>query len=71
MVEPQLVNEKTSSINLSCTSKGAYSWDIKLYFNEDIIGYNGSDKITTSDGIIKELKRLDALMKINFKGQGE
>jgi hypothetical protein len=61
-MEDVIRNEKTSSVSVSRTSKGAYSWDIKLYYDADSV--NGLD-------IIERLKVLDDAMKVQFKGVGE
>lgn len=46
-------SEKTSSIDLKRTSKGQYSWEIKLYFDKD------NEK---AEDIVKETERLNDLM---------
>ena len=46
--------EKQDSIKLSRTSKGMYSWDIKIYHDDN------------ADETIKEIKRLDEKLKGEF-----
>lgn len=58
-MEEKRVNEKLSSISISRTSKGQYSWDIKLYYNEE--SQDGKD-------IITKLQELDNEMQKSFKG---
>jgi len=50
--------EKTSSISLSRTSKGAYSWDIKLYYDKD------TEK---SETIISEIEKINNDIKKTFE----
>jgi hypothetical protein len=56
----EIKNEKTSSISVSRTSKGAYSWDIKIYY--DATAQEGKE-------IISSLKKLDDSMKEQFKSE--
>lgn len=51
--------EKTSSICVSRTSKGIYSWDIKLYFDKDT---------ESANEVIREINRLDTTLKNSFVG---
>ena len=61
IMDKTMNNEKQSSIGISKTSTGKYSWDLKLYFNES--DENPSD-------IIARLKMIDNEMKTNFNGDG-
>ena len=58
----EIRNEKNSSISVSRTTKGAYSWDLKIYYNESE---------TSGSIIIAKLKMLDDTMKQEFKGRDE
>lgn len=58
-MENEIKSEKQDSISVSRTTKGAYSWDIKKYFD---------GCITKGDDVIAELKRLDGIMQQQFKG---
>lgn len=55
MQEKELINERQDSISLSRTSKGQYSWDIKLYYN--IVETSHETIITKLDEINKKLKQ--------------
>ena len=59
METKQIENMKQCSISVSRTSKGQYSWDLKIYFDES------QEK---SSDIITRLKGADDLMKEQFKG---
>lgn len=52
--------EKNSSINLSRTSKGVYSWDIKIYFD---------NKDDEADKTIAKIKTLNTRMQTEFKSE--
>jgi len=56
--------EKQDSIKLSRTSKGLYSWDIKLYFDD----YN---RFTNAEETIQRIKQLDQKMRDEFNGTGQ
>jgi len=58
-MEQSIQTERSSSISLSRTSKGIYSWDIKLY-------YDCEKEAPFS--IIKKLVSIDNEMKSSFKG---
>ena len=51
-------NERQSSINISRSTKGIYTWDVKLYFDE---------KAENGLGVIETIKVLDAKLKESFK----
>lgn len=57
MNEINLSTEKNSSISLSRTSKGIYSWDIKIYYDD---GETGGEKI------IEKIKSLNIKMQKEF-----
>jgi len=56
----QETNEKQDSIEVSRTSKGAYSWKMKLY-------YDGTKD--DSGIIIKKLEQMDTELKYQFGGE--
>lgn len=58
-MEQIMQTERSSSISLSRTSKGVYSWDIKLYYDADK---------TAPFEVIKRLESIDNEMKGSFKG---
>ena len=51
--------EKQSSIKISRNTKGQYTWDIKVYFNEDK---------KTQDDIVTYIEDLNNKIKTNFLG---
>jgi len=51
-------SEKQDSIKISRTSRGMYSWEIKLYYDDDT---------TIGENVIKRLKQLDTTMKESFE----
>jgi len=57
-MEKELTDEKQDSIKINRTSKGLYSWEIKLYFD---------DKKECGEIQIIRLRELDAKLKDNFK----
>jgi hypothetical protein len=59
-MEKELINERQDSISLSRTSKGQYSWDIKLYYN--IVE-------TSHETIITKIAEINNNLKERFKSE--
>jgi hypothetical protein len=53
----QTIKDKQSSVEVSKTSTGKYSWSIKFYFNEEIV---------KGEEVIKEIERLNELLKQKY-----
>jgi hypothetical protein len=53
----QIIKDKQSSVEVSKTSTGKYSWSIKFYFNEEIV---------KGEEVIKEIERLNELLKQKY-----
>ena len=53
------ITEKQSSIKISRNTKGQYTWDIKVYFDDDK---------KTQDDIVTYIEDLNNKVKTNFIG---
>lgn len=58
MEEENKQSERPDSISVSRTSKGAYSWDIKRYFDASIDDH---------ELVIKHMKRIEEKLKEVFR----
>jgi len=56
-MEVQKIEDKQSSISISRTSKGAYLWDCKIYYNTDRTSY---------EDVIKTLNEIDKMLNDQF-----
>lgn len=54
MDNEELLNEKRNSITVKKNAKGDYSWDIKLYFDDD------------NTKVIKDLEDINQKLKTKF-----